>query len=177
MKQWWDHSWKWPECSLGILLILLGLIALFLPGMILGVLSLALGIPILVFGAVQIVRSVRLYKMMGALPMPMLLTGVIAAVVGLAFLVYPSMPASVFGTIFGIWALGSGTVKMNRAISSRQAGDRCAWLFVQSFIHIAFGFFLVVNPVGITSLWVSMIGAYLVYLGITFFIQSLHKKG
>ena len=107
MKQWWDHSWKWPECSLGILLILLGLIALFLPGMILGVLSLALGIPILVFGAVQIVRSVRLYKMMGALPMPMLLTGVIAAVVGLAFLVYPSMPASVFGTIFGIWALGS----------------------------------------------------------------------
>ena len=63
MKQWWDHSWKWPECSLGILLILLGLIALFLPGMILGVLSLALGIPILVFGAVQIVRSVRLYKM------------------------------------------------------------------------------------------------------------------
>ncbi|MFQ9951574.1 MAG: DUF308 domain-containing protein, partial [Clostridium sp.] len=90
MKQWWDHSWKWPECSLGILLILLGLIALFLPGMILGVLSLALGIPILVFGAVQIVRSVRLYKMMGALPMPMLLTGVIAAVVGLAFLVYPS---------------------------------------------------------------------------------------
>lgn len=109
--------------------------------------------------------------------MPMLLTGVIAAVVGLAFLVYPSMPASVFGTIFGIWALGSGAVKMNRAISSRQAGDRCAWLFVQSFIHIAFGFFLVVNPVGITSLWVSMIGAYLVYLGITFFIQSLHKKG
>ena len=71
MKQWWDHSWKWPECSLRILLILLGLIALFLPGMILGVLSLALGIPILVFGAVQIVRSVRLYKMMGALPMPM----------------------------------------------------------------------------------------------------------
>lgn len=42
-----------------------GVNSAFLPGMILGVLSLALGIPILVFGAVQIVRSVRLYKMMG----------------------------------------------------------------------------------------------------------------
>lgn len=177
MKQWWDCSWKWAEHSLGLLLAFLGLIAFFLPGMILGFLSLALGIPVLIFGAVQIARSVRIYKLMGALPMPMLLTGVIAAVVGFSFLVYPSMPSAIFGTIFGIWALGSGAVRMNRAISSRQAGDRCAWLFIQSFIHIAFGFFLVVNPVGITTLWVSVVGAYLIYLGITFFIQSLHKKG
>ena len=177
MKQWWNHSWKWMECSLGILMILLGLIALFFPGFILGFLSLALGIPILLFGAVQIFRSIRLYKLLGSLPMPPLLTGVIAAVVGLTFLVYRATPTVIFGTIFGIWALGSGAVKMNRAIASRQAGQPCAWLFVQSFIHIAFGFFLIINPVGVTALWVNVIGAYLVYLGIVYLIQSLQAKG
>lgn len=177
MKQWWDRSWKWAEYSFGGLLILLGLAALIFPKVILGFLSLALGIPILAFGAIQIARSVRLYKLMGALPMPPLLTGVIAAVVGLAFLIYPSMPAAIFGTVFGIWALGSGAVRMNRAIASRQADAPCAWQFIQSFIHIAFGFFLIVNPVGITALWVSVIGVYLVYLGIVFLIQFLHGKG
>lgn len=176
MNKWWNQSWKWADALSGAVVALLGLIALLAPGFLLGFLSLTVGAAILIFGGVQIFRSVRSYKAVGALPMPMFLTGVIAAVIGLIFLINRSAPISIFATVFGIWALCSGAVKLNRAIAARQAAASCTWLFIQSFINIAFGFFLVVNPWGGTKLWVSVIGAYLVYLGVVFTIGALTAK-
>lgn len=176
MKHWWGRSWKWADVCAGALVALFGVLCLIAPGFLLGFISIAVGISILLFGAVQIFRSVRIYKVMEALSMPMLLSGVIAAVVGLIFLIRPSTPISIFATIFGIWALGSGAVKMNRAIGARQSGNSSAWMFVQSFIHIAFGFYLIINPVNITELWVRVVGVYLAYLGVMFVIGALTAK-
>lgn len=176
MRHWWMRSWKWADACAGALVALFGVLCLAAPGFLLRFISIAVGSSILLFGAVQGFRSVRINKTAGALPMPMLLSGVIAAVVGLMFLIHPSTPVAIFATIFGIWALGSGAVKMNRAIGARQSGNSSAWMFVQSFIHIAFGFYLIINPVNITELWVRVVGVYLAYLGIVFMIGALTAK-
>lgn len=167
---------RWADSVGGIIVVLLGVLALVAPEFLLGSVSLAVGIGILIFGAVQILRSWQRQKAGAYMPMGTLLVGIFAVVIGLVFLIHRATPIAIFSTCFGIWAVGSGAVKMNNAIGCRQAGLPCAWLFIQSFINIAFGFFLIVNPVGVSVLWVRLVGAYLVYLGVVFLIAQVTEK-
>ena len=69
-----------------------------------------------------------------------------------------------------------GAVKMNEAIKARERKKPFLWLFIQSALHIAFGFLLVINPTSGTSLWIVLMGCYLIYLGLTLVITAALSK-
>lgn len=164
-------SWKWAAAIEGAVIALFGLFAFLFPDFLLKSLTVIIGVAILVFGVVQIANSAALNRQTGSWATGKLVVGIVAAAVGLLFLVRQSTPVGIFATIFGIWALVSGALKMMAAISARQAGASFVWLFVQSFIHIVFGFILIANPWGFTALWVRILGIYILYLGVAYIVS------
>ena len=92
------------------------------------------------------------------------------------FLLHRSAPITIFAAITGIVVLVLGAVKMNEAIKARERKKPFLWLFIQSALHIAFGFLLVINPTSGTSLWIVLMGCYLIYLGLTLVITAALSK-
>jgi uncharacterized membrane protein HdeD (DUF308 family) len=172
MKQMWNG--KAYRIAEGVGVALLGILALCFPDGILGFLGWAIGIVMLACGVLQVIRAVS--GRGSATSAVSLIFGLAFAALGLTVLVNPATPVWIFAAVVGLWALVTGAFRMNEAIARRQAGFPFAWPMVQSFIHIAFGFFMLVNPWGGTALWLRVIGGYLIYLGIVFLVSVVADK-
>ena len=160
---------KWTEIIEGALTALAGLACVIFPGALANMFSFLIGAVTLIIGIFQIVQCF-LEKKYLAFPTLKLVVGVVFVVFGAAFLLHRSAPITIFAAITGI------VVKMNEAIKARERKKPFLWLFIQSALHIAFGFLLVINPTSGTSLWIVLMGCYLIYLGLTLVITAALSK-
>ena len=159
---------KWTEIIEGALTALAGLACVIFPGALANMFSFLIGAVTLIIGIFQIVQCFMEKKYL-AFP-------TLKLVFGTAFLLHRSAPITIFAAITGIVVLVLGAVKMNEAIKARERKKPFLWLFIQSALHIAFGFLLVINPTSGTSLWIVLMGCYLIYLGLTLVITAALSK-
>ena len=170
-----DKAWRITEIIGGTVVALLGLFALLFPDFLSGLVSILIGAGVLVIGITQIVTSVKDRACL-AFPAVRLALGVILAAVGLVFICGRSTPVSLFGIFLGVWALVSGSLKLNAALLARRAGGKSTWQLAESVINLLFGAVLIVNPLIGVGFIIRIIGGYLVYLGIAFVISVLMQK-
>lgn len=167
---------KWSEIIEGALTALAGLACVIFPGALANMFSFLIGCGNI--NSSEFFKFVQCFleKKYLAFPTLKLVVGVVFVVFGTAFLLHRSAPITIFAAITGIVVLVLGAVKMNEAIKARERKKPFLWLFIQSALHIAFGFLLVINPTSGTSLWIVLMGCYLIYLGLTLVITAALSK-
>ena len=166
---------KWTEIVEGSLTSLAGLVCVIFSNALANMFSFIIGAVTLIIGVFQIIQCFWEKKYL-AFPTLKLVIGIVFVAFGAAFLLYRSAPITIFAAATGIVVLVLGAIKMNEAIKARERKKPFLWLFIQSALHIAFGFLLVINPTSGASLWIVLMGCYLIYLGLTLVITAAVSK-
>ncbi len=160
----WAHDW-WVVLLRGIVAVLFGLLAFFLPSITLIVLVLLFGIFAIVDGILSFERAFSASSRNESWIWPTII-GVLGIAAGVAAFIWPGITALVLLYIIAAWALLTGiveiigTIRMRREISDE-------WLFVLGgVLSVLFGLLVFARPgVGaIAVVW--LIGFYAIVLGI-----------
>jgi uncharacterized membrane protein HdeD (DUF308 family) len=160
----WAHDW-WVVLLRGIVAVLFGLLAFFLPSVTLIVLVLLFGIFAIVDGILSFERAFSASSRNESWIWPTIV-GVLGIAAGVAAFIWPGITALVLLYIIAAWALLTGiveiigTIRMRREISDE-------WLFVLGgVLSVLFGLLVFARPgVGaIAVVW--LIGFYAIVLGI-----------
>jgi uncharacterized membrane protein HdeD (DUF308 family) len=160
----WAHDW-WVVLLRGIVAVLFGLLAFFLPSITLIVLVLLFGIFAIVDGILSFERAFSASSRNESWIWPTIV-GVLGIAAGVAAFIWPGITALVLLYIIAVWALLTGiveiigTIRMRREISDE-------WLFVLGgVLSVLFGLLVFARPgVGaIAVVW--LIGFYAIVLGI-----------
>jgi uncharacterized membrane protein HdeD (DUF308 family) len=160
----WAHDW-WVVLLRGIVAVLFGLLAFFLPGITLIVLVLLFGIFAIVDGILSFERAFSASSRDESWIWPAVV-GVLGIAAGVAAFVWPGRTALVLLYIIAAWALLTGIVEIIAAIRlRREISDE--WLLVLGgVISVLFGLLVFARPgVGaIAVVW--LIGFFAIVLGI-----------
>jgi uncharacterized membrane protein HdeD (DUF308 family) len=155
----------WSPVLRGLLAIVVGIIALAMPGITLGALVLLFGAYALVDGIAAIIaayRSSRAHERWGML----LFEGVVGIVTAAITAAWPAITALALVYLIGAWALVTGVLEIATAIRLRQyiAGE---WLLALSGIaSMLFGILVLAAPLAgaiAIALWV---GIYALVFGV-----------
>lgn len=166
---------KGKMIGISIVLILMGILAILIPSLLMKSISIIVGTITVAFGIYQIVDSI-LKRYILVNPSTKTIIGVALVILGTVFLVRWNTPYNIFLFAFGFLALLIGAFRINAAIQARMLGERCVWLFIDSFISIAFGFMLLIAPITSAILLIQILGGYWLYLGIIILINALIRN-
>lgn len=167
------HNWMFSA----ILSIVLGLILLIFPGITIRVVCFLLAGLSLIFG---VTRMIRYFKQEAAYPEFFrgdLMVGLFAIAIGLFMLLRADLVVQFIPIIFGIVLMASGIAGIQRAVDAQRSGyDRWGVLLALAILTIALGVLLLINPFGPVKVAVAVIGASLIYEGISDLL-SMHLVG
>lgn len=154
--------------------ILAGLVLVLFPGETLKGISYVVGGIAIVMGAV---RTVRYFKQTRADPFLFqsdLMVGLLSVGFGLFLVTSPEKVLSLLPFLLGIVLAGCGVGSVLRALDAKNAG-LSAWgvLLALAVISIAAGVVCMVNPFAAMETTVIVIGAALIYVGVTDLVTML----
>ena len=168
-----SENW-WVLLLRGLLAVLFGLIALFLPGMTLTVLVLVFGAYALVEGVFAVVAGIR---GTGGRRWVLIIEGVLGVLAGIVALVWPGITALVLLYVIAFWAIFTGIAEVVAAIALRReiAGE---WaLILGGVLSVIFGIILAILPgAGLLSL-VWLVGLYAILFGIALIVLAFRLRG
>ncbi len=168
-----SENW-WALLVRGLLAVLFGLIALFLPGMTLWVLVLVFGAYALVDGVFAVVAGIR---GTGGRRWVLIIEGILSVLAGIVALLWPGITALALLYVIAFWAIFTGVAEMIAAVALRRemAGE---WaLFLVGILSVIFGIILAVLPgVGLLSL-VWLIGLYALAVGGALIVLAFRVRG
>jgi uncharacterized membrane protein HdeD (DUF308 family) len=163
----------WALALRGLLAVLFGFAALFLPLDTLEAVGRVFGVYALTEGVLVALTGMRRTRYSGAI----IAEGASGIVAGLVALAWPSITALVLLYVVAIWAILSGVAEMIAAVSLRReiAGE---WvLFLVGILSVIFGIILAVLPgVGLLSL-VWLLGLYALAVGGALIVLALRVRG
>lgn len=148
----------------GVLTVVFGLLALFLPAITLGVLVLVFGIYALAEGIVLAAMSFN--RRNAEHWWITLLQGIAGIAAGILTFVWPAITAVVLLAIIAVWATVTGILEIVGAIRLRKE-IKGEWLLVMSgILSLIFAYILISNPAAGAVALVWVIGVYAVAFGI-----------
>jgi uncharacterized membrane protein HdeD (DUF308 family) len=165
-KSWWAYIVR------GILALIFGLYAWFMPGMAMFVLLMFFGIFILLEGVFSIVGSIagRKYSDLWWL---VLLEGVAGLAFGLLTLIKPEFTATLIVIFIALWAIWGGLFRIIAAVRLRKEIEGEWLLIFGGIVSILFGLMLfkhtgagIVAISWLIAFFVSMFGVLLISFGI-----------
>jgi uncharacterized membrane protein HdeD (DUF308 family) len=169
-----SRNW-WALALRGLLAVLFGLAAFFLPGITLTALILLFGAFALVDGVFAIVAAVRAEEH-GARWWLLLAEGVFGVLIGILTFIWPGLTALVLLYFVAAWAIVTGVFEIAGAIRLRQEIEGEWALILGGVLSVIFGVLLAVLPgVGILAL-VWLIGAYAVVFGVLLIILAFRVR-
>lgn len=150
-----------------LLCVALGLVLLIWPGTTTQVVCMVLGAALVVYGVLQIVfylaNKDRNIAMQG-----MMVFGIVVAVIGVWILLKPEMIIMAVPVIVGILIVIHGIHNVVQAIALKKDGYTNWWVaFLLGVITVAFGVVLICNPFTVVDTVVRLIGAFLIYDGLS----------
>ena len=168
-----SENW-WTLALRGLVAVLFGLIALFLPGLSLVVLILIFGAYALLDGIFAIVAGIR----GGAGPRWLLIVeGVIGVLAGILAFVWPNITTLILLYVIAFWAIFTGIAEIGSDIALRREIKGEWALLLGGVLSIIFGILLAILPgVGILSL-VWILGLYAVFFGVAQFVLAFRVRG
>ena len=150
-----------------LLCVALGLVLLIWPGTTTQVVCMVLGAALVVYGVLQIVfylaNKDRNIAMQG-----MMVFGIVVAVIGVWILLKPEMIIMAVPVIVGILIVIHGIHNVVQAIALKKDGYTNWWVaFLLGVITVVFGVVLICNPFTVVDTIVRLIGAFLIYDGLS----------
>jgi uncharacterized membrane protein HdeD (DUF308 family) len=160
------HSWGVLVVR-GVLALIMGVVALILPGITALALVLTIGVYAIVDGVVLIFGG----GTSPALPTGAALritTGVVSVLAGVVLIAWPVKSAEVLVIVAGVWAIIGGITGIALAIGlRRRAGSQWGWAVAAGLLSVLFGVLVLANvPAGLLSI-VWIIGVYALLYGVT----------
>ena len=159
-----SRNW-WTLVVRGLVAVLFGLFAIFVPDITLTVLVLLFGAYALVDGAVNIYGAItgdsNQRWWVGVLE------GLVGIIVGILTFIWPGITALVLLYLIAVWAIFTGILEIWGAIELRREINNEVLLGISGLLSIIFGVLLIVAP-GAGALAVAwLIGFYAILFGIT----------
>jgi uncharacterized membrane protein HdeD (DUF308 family) len=170
----WNSNW-WALGLRALAAILLGIIALALPGPTLAAIVIVFGIYAITDGVLAIIaaiRGIRRKERWGA----MLFEGIIGIVAGAIALVWPGIGALALTFLVAGWALATGALEIAAAIRLRKIMTGEWLLMIAGILSIVLGVLVAAFPgVGaLTLVW--WLGAYALAYGVISLVLALRVR-
>jgi uncharacterized membrane protein HdeD (DUF308 family) len=168
-KYWWSFFIR------GLLAVLFGLAAIFLPGITLEILALLLGFFLVIDGLISFLISIK-GRGRGLKGGILLLEGLIGIAVGIFTFIWPEITVLAVVLIVGFWAMVTGVLEIIAAVILRDEIQGEWLLALSGVISILFSVILFVNP-GISAVAIIlMIGIYAVLFGMAMIFLGLRLR-
>ncbi len=168
-KYWWSFLLR------GTLATLFGLIAIFLPGTTLGVMTIFFGAFLVVDGFVSFYVSLK-GRGRGLNWGVLLLEGLLGIAVGIFTLIWPGITVLAIVLLVAFWAMVTGVLEIIAAVSLRNEIQGEWLLGLSGILSILFSVILFVNPgIGaVTLIW--LIGVYAIVFGVAMIFLGLRLR-
>ena len=165
---------KWKALFYAAIYILIGLILMIFPETTAKTLAYAIGVSAIVVGAFTVISylfrdvSRNYYR-------NDFVSGMTAVIVGILILMRTEFVISIIPFVLGVLILFSGIVKLQNLIDVRRMhyGNGLAF-FILALINIVLGIVLIVDPFGAVTVLFRLLGAGLVFSGITDAVSALY---
>ncbi len=168
-----SENW-WALLVRGLLAVLFGFIAFFLPGMTLTVLVLVFGAYALVDGLFAVVAGIRGTS---GHRWVLIVEGVLGILAGFVALVWPGITALALLYVIAFWAIFTGVAEIAAAVALRREIEGEWALILGGALSVIFGLILAVLPwVGLLSL-VWLVGLYAIVFGIALIVVAFRVRG
>jgi len=167
-KNWWAVALR------GVLGIVFGLIALFLPGAtMLSLVFVFAGYAVVggVFGIVSAVRAAQKHERWSLL----LLEGVVSIIAGVLAAVWPGLTVLWFVVMVAVWALITGVLMIGAAFRLHATHGRW-WLGLGGLISVIYGVLLLVAPVIGALVLTWWLGAYAIAFGVSLIVVAFKLR-
>lgn len=161
---------KWVLVVRGIVAILFGLAAIFLPGLTIKVLIVLFGVTVLVDGFINLIGGFQSRRDLNDWWV-YALEGFFSVVLGFITILWPNITGVALLFIIASWAIVSGVSKMVAAIGLRKLIEGELILLLSGILSIIFGVVMLVFPEFTVSVYIGVIGFFSILLGI--FLLSL----
>ncbi len=150
-----------------IFCIVLGLVLLFWPGISSTVICYAFGGILLIYGLITIIGFLVCESRAGGFRLDLLL-GIVLTAVGIVFLLHPQFILSILPVFFGLYVVFDSLINLRRALELRRLGfGKWPLALALSLAAAALGLLILFNPFPAAATAVAVIGAILVYQGIS----------
>lgn len=150
-----------------ILYMALGVVLILRPGFTGILLCRLLGAGLLLYGVCALGGYLLRSRELEAFRLE-LFFGVVAAALGLFFLLNPVAILSILPTILGVYVVIDSLVALQRAVRLYRLEYRRWWAsLLLALLGVVLGVLLVLRPFGATELLIRFIGAVFLYLGIS----------
>jgi len=160
----------------GIIALLFGGLAIFLPQATIKTIAIYFGILLLIGGAGGMWVAIR--NMQREKPyISSLISSIVSIVIGLIIVFNTRLSLNIFGIIIGIWALVIGAVQLFLALKMMEGGRYKNLMLINGLITLLFGLLLFVSPFGAILALTRIIGVIAVLFGgiLLFFAISLRS--
>ena len=168
-KYWWSFLFR------GVLSTIFGIIALFLPGITLEMMTFLLGAFLVIDGLTSFFVSVR-SRGKGLHGKTLLLEGLAGIIVGILTFIWPGLTVMALVLIVAFWAMVTGVLEIIAAVFLRNE-IKGEWLLgLSGIISILFSVVLLVQPEISTVGLIWMIGVYALVFGIAMIFLGLRLR-
>jgi uncharacterized membrane protein HdeD (DUF308 family) len=153
----------WVVALRGLAAVIFGILALFWPGITLGVLVLLFGSYAIVDGILAFYSAVR---SSGKQPWAQVLEGIVGVLAGVATFVWPGLTALALLFFIAGWAIITGLLEIATAVRLREVINNEWALILGGVVSVIFGIILAVQPGAGAVALVWLIGVYAIVFGI-----------
>ncbi len=159
----------------GILLIIIGFLAIYLPTLTTISIITLIGILSIIAGAVQLVRALQNTKTNYF--WTALISAVLAIIIGILLLSYPLHGAMVLALLLGIWFLFHGILEIHFALQVRDHSHNWGILLFSGIISIVLAI-IIWSGWPLNALWIVglLLGINLIFFGISLFALAFRSK-
>ncbi|PFG42934.1 uncharacterized membrane protein HdeD (DUF308 family) [Isoptericola jiangsuensis] len=156
--------WYWPVVR-GVLAVLFGLLAVFLPDKTPGLLVQVFGAFVIVDGIVSLVDGLRRRgSQAGSVNTGI---GVVAVVFGAVMLFLPGVTLGLVLALIAIWAMLFGLLQVFGAFALRsRGGGSWVWSLVSGLLFVALAVVCLVNPSGAIEFMSVVVGLFAIAIGV-----------
>lgn len=167
-QNWWAFTLR------GILAIVFGVVALFLPGAVMLSLALLFAAYLLVdgvFAIISAVRAARSHERWGLL----LVEGILNIAMGVIAAVFPVAAVLAFVFVTAAWALITGALMLSAAFRLHATHGRW-WLALGGIVSLLWGVVLVIAPLIGAVVLTWWLGAYAIVFGVMLLVLSFRLR-
>ncbi|SFA88925.1 Uncharacterized membrane protein HdeD, DUF308 family [Acetitomaculum ruminis DSM 5522] len=168
------RTWKVSSVTLSVLSVLLGIVVFVYPGATLRIVAQMLGIGILALGLSTMIPQLLDKE---NTKMPMVSAGVLATIAGIFIIAKPGFIVSIIPFIVGVVILVNGIINLRTALVYKDSlSDKTSYSMILAILTVIGGIAIIFNAFLAASFILQIIGAVLVYNGVSNLIVMFWQK-
>ena len=169
----------WLELAIGLILIVLGILALARPDFVLDSMVFAYGIAAVVMGVADIILYIRVERYTGFGPILSMISGILSVMTGVMLMVYPRAGVLVLTVLFPIWFIAHCISRLTHLNHIRLVAGEGIYYFtlITNIVGLILGCLMLLSPLLTLATIRSLAGVYLILLGIDGVVMAFSPMG